>query len=64
MAEYIIPVVMGMIGGVVSWVTTNFVGHQVTRFYRLKDEIHSCRPKLLQFFESCVEAAKIKGAAP
>ena len=32
---------MGLIGGVVSWVATNFVGHQVTRFYRLKGEFHS-----------------------
>ncbi len=32
---------MGMIGGIASWIATNFLGHPLTRFYRLKDDVRS-----------------------
>lgn len=41
MTEYVIPAFMGMIGGVLSWFATNFLGYLLTRFYKLKDEILS-----------------------
>ena len=41
MTKYLIPILMGMIGGVLSWFATNFVANPLTRFYRLKDEIRS-----------------------
>ena len=32
---------MGTIGGVLSWIATNFLGHPLTRFFRLRDDVHS-----------------------
>jgi len=32
---------MGIIGGVLSWFATNFVGNPIARFYKLKDEVQS-----------------------
>ena len=41
MSQYILPMIMGMIGGILSWIATNFVGQPIIRFYKLRDHARS-----------------------
>ncbi|MFZ5791284.1 MAG: hypothetical protein ACOY3L_11360 [Pseudomonadota bacterium] len=41
MTSYLVPAIMGAIGGILSWASTNFLGNPLIQFYQLRDEIHS-----------------------
>ena len=41
MFQYVIPALIGLFTGILSWFAANFVGWSLVRFYRLRDEIHT-----------------------